>query len=122
MSWTVTAGTAVCCGTARTLCEHGPAQHGKYARGDDQTHKPGAAEDAVLGQFGAAREQDGKDNQDGDGADVDENLRKAGELRVKLEEQQRQAAKATVTASTQWTRFLSNTAARPPASVRAASR
>ena len=49
---------------------------------------------ALLGQFGAAREQDGKDNQDGDSADVDENLRKAGELRVKFEEQQRQTRKS----------------------------
>ena len=93
MSCTVTDGTAICCGTALTLCEHGPSEHGKDAGGDDQAHKPGAAEDAVFGQFGAAREQNGEDNKDGDGADVDENLRKAGELRVELQKQQRQPGK-----------------------------
>ncbi len=101
MSCTVTAGTAVLLRHGAHACEHGPSEHGKDAGGDDQAHKPGAAEDAVLGQLGAAREQDGKDNQDGDGADVDQNLRKAGELRVELEKSSASPAKATVTASAQ---------------------
>ncbi len=67
--------------------EHSPSENGKDAGGDDQAHEPGRAEDAAFRQFGAAREQNGEDNKDGDGADVDQNLREAGELRVELQKQ-----------------------------------
>ena len=58
----------------------------KTAGGDDEADEPGAAEDAVFGSLGAAGEQDGEDDQDGDRADVDENLGEAGELGVELQE------------------------------------
>ena len=80
------------------------------------------AEDAVFGQLGAAREQDGEDDEDGDGADVNENLREAGELRVERKEEECEAAEGHRDGEGAWTRFFKSTAASPPARVRAAIR
>ena len=120
MSWTVTTGTAGLLRQGAHALEYCPAENRKNARGNHKANKPGAAEDAILGQFRAAREQNGEHNKDGDGADINKNLRKACELRVELQKQQRQPAKATVVARAQCTRCFSSTAARPPPMVRAA--
>ena len=91
MSCTVTAGTAVSLRQAARAVEYGPAEHGEDGGGDDEADEPGAAEDSVFWSFRAAREEDGEDDEDGDRADVDENLRKAGELGVEREKQERQS-------------------------------
>src|SRR5580658_6674882 len=71
------------------------AENSKDSSGDDQTGEPCATEDAaVLWRFRTARKQNREYDQNGDGADVDENLREAGELRIEVEKEQCKSTKS----------------------------
>ncbi len=95
------------CGTALTLESTAHPRTAKTPAAMTNPHEPCRAEDTALRQVGAVREQNRKDNKDGDGTDVDENLREAGELRVEFKKEQRRGpAKATVTASAQVNKML----------------
>ena len=62
-----------------------PGENGKHQRGDQASGKPEGRKDRLGSLRGVLRHHDDKDGQDGDRADVDENLRESDELRAKLQ-------------------------------------
>ncbi len=92
MSCTLTVGFAVSLRQDAAALQDGPAEHGEDSGGNDEADPAGlCCRRLSLGSLGAAGEQNREDDEDGDGADVDQNLREAGELRVEFEEHQREA-------------------------------
>ena len=83
-------GSGVSLGSARALCITAQPSSGEDGRGDRESGEPVRLKRCLRAR-GAARQQDGKDHQDGNRADINEDLREAGELRVQREEQQRQS-------------------------------
>ena len=75
---------------------------------------------AEVARLRSARQQDGEDDENRDGADIDQDLRKPDELRAELQIHRSQPRKSHVSASTEWTRLRRLIAATAPATVSAA--
>ena len=66
--------------------QYSPRKHGEDSGGDGETCEPAFREDAFFRDFRTLRQQDCEDNQDGDCANIDEDLREAGKLRIEGKE------------------------------------
>ncbi len=71
-----------------------PGQNGKHQRGDQTSSKPEGGKDRLRSLRGVLRHHNDEDGQDGDCADVHEDLREADELRAQLQIERGQSGKA----------------------------
>ena len=70
-----------------------PTENSKYQRGNKTASKPGGRKDRLGSLRRMLRHHDDEDRQNGDRADVDENLRQANELRAEVQIEGRKPGK-----------------------------